>query len=87
MPLNPEHVAQIKKFVSTDHKGKPVNPAAMLHPNPMIARVLAARAVTMTDDERAALKSVMTPETLPALKKLLPELSKIFDKGMNANGG
>lgn len=86
MPLTPEHHAAIKKFTSTDHKGRPLNQKALLHPNPMIARVIAARAATLSDDERAALKSILNPQTAPAIQKLLPELSTILNKG-NANGG
>lgn len=86
MPLKPEHQAAIDKYTSTDHNGKAINKHALLKPNPMVSRILVARAATLSDDERNAVKSVLTPQTVPALKKLLPELSKLFDKGMSANG-
>lgn len=85
MPIKPEHQAVIDKFISTDHKGKPINKAALLKPNPMVARILAARAASLSDQERQSLQGVLTPQTAPALKKLLPELAKMFDKGMSAN--
>lgn len=90
MPVNPEHQQAANKFISTDHKGRALSPAhqkAMLHANPMVARILAARAQTLSDDERNALKGILTPDTAPALKKLLPELAKIFDKGLSGNAG
>lgn len=90
MPLKPEHKEAVDKFISTDHRGKPhsaAHKAAMLHANPMVARILAARAMNLTDEERQALKSVLTPQTAPALKKLLPELAKIFDQEVKVNGG
>lgn len=87
MPVHPTHEAAINKFTATDHRGKPLNQVALLHPNPMVMRILMARAKSLSDDERAALKGVLTPETTPALKKLLPELSQLFDKGMSTNGG
>lgn len=88
MPLKPEHKAVIDKFTSTDHHGKPLNRAAMLHANPMVMRILSARAAELSDDERAMLKQIITPQTIPVLKKLLPELSKILDRaGGQTNAG
>lgn len=90
MPIKPEHKVAADKFISADHKGKPISAAhrqAMLHANPMIARVLIARAQTLSDAERESLKGILTTQTAPALKKLLPELSKLFDTGLKANGG
>lgn len=90
MPIDPRVAAAAQKYTSTDHKGKPLSAAhqqAMLKPNPMVAKILAARAQSLSDDERNSLKGVLTPQTAPALKKLLPELAKLFDKGLSANGG
>lgn len=86
MPLNPDHKAAFEKFTSTDHKGKPLDQKALLRPNPMVARILLARAMSLSDEERAALKGIVTPQTAPALKKLLPELAKLFNQGQT-NGG
>lgn len=87
MPLKPEHKAVIDKFTSTDHRGKPLNRQALLHANPMVMRILSARAAELSDQERAVLKQIITPQTIPVLKKLLPELSKILDRSVNANAG
>lgn len=90
MPVKPEHQVAVDKYTSTDHKGQQLSPAhkqAMLHANPMIAKVLAARAATLTDEDRQAVKQILTPETAPALKKLLPELSKLFDAGLKTSNG
>lgn len=89
MPIKPEHKLAAEKFISTDHKGNALSEQhkqAMLQSNPMVARILVARAQMLSDDERNSLKSVLTPETAPALKKLLPELSKILDAGLNNAG-
>lgn len=89
MPIKPEHKVAAENYISTDHKGKPLSPAhkqAMLQANPMVSRILVARAQTLSDDERASLKTVLNPDTAPALKKLLPELSKLFDAGLNNAG-
>lgn len=89
MPIKPEHQQALDGYLNTDHKGNRLSPdhkKAMLKANPMIAKVLMARAVSLSDDERASLKGMVTPENTPALKKLLPELAQILDKGVN-NGG
>lgn len=89
MPLKPEHQATVDKYISKDHNGNKISAGAqkaMLQPNPMVSRILAARAATLSDDERAALKSAMTPASVPALKKLLPELANLMDRGMNNAG-
>jgi len=68
------------------HNGKPLNKDAMLKPNPTIAKVLAARVMSMNDAQKAALKSIVTPQSAPALKILMPELASVIDKGVG-NGG
>lgn len=83
MPYTPENKQKIDDFLKTDHKGKPIDRKALLHPNPMIARVLVARIMTLDDGEKQALKSILTPETAPALKKLLPELAEVIQKGIS----
>lgn len=87
MPLKPEHTARLNKLTATDHRGKPLDQKALLQPNPMVLRVLAARAQQLTDEDRSALKQILTPQTMPAIKKLLPELAKVMGQGMNANAG
>lgn len=86
MPIKPEHQKIIDKYTSTDHKGKSINKYALLKSNPMVARIITARLASMSDDERSSLKAIVTPQTGPALKILLPELAKLLDKGMSANG-
>lgn len=80
MPLKPEHKATIDKFTSTDHTGNPIDKTKLLRANPMIARALAARAATLSDEERQAISSLITAQTAPAVKKLLPELSQLLNK-------
>lgn len=86
MPLHPDHKTAIDKFTSTDHTGKAIDSSSLLKPNHLVARVIAARAASLSDDERSALKSILTPQTSAVLQKMLPELSSIMNKGMNANG-
>lgn len=82
----PEHKAAVDKFISTDHTGKPVDKKALLKANPMIAKALVARIMSMTPEQGQALKTIVTPQTADALKVLMPELAQLIDKDMN-NGG
>lgn len=84
--LKPEHQAAVDKYTSTDHNGKPINKAALLKANPMIAKALVARLASMTPEQAAAIKGILTPQSTEALKILLPELSQLIDKGAG-NGG
>ena len=78
--MTPEHEAALKKAVSS-HNGKPLDQKALLRPNAMVAKVLAARFLAMTPEQQAAIKKILTPETGPALKILMPEISKAIDTG------
>lgn len=80
--LTPEHKAALDKFTSTDHKGRPIDKAQMLKANPMIAKVLLARAMTLNDDQKAQLRQILTPSSAPVLKILLPEMTSLIDKGL-----
>lgn len=80
--LQPEHQAAVDKYISTDHKGKPINKAALLKPNPMIAKALMARMMSMSDEQRQAIKGILTAQSADALKVLLPELGKLIDQGV-----
>ncbi len=83
--LKPEQQAAVDKFTGS-HNGKPLDQKALLKPNPVIAKALVARAASMTPEQQAALKTIITPQSAPALKVLLPELAELIDKGM-ANAG
>lgn len=82
--LKPEQEKAISDFTSS-HNGKPLNTQAMLKKNTMVAKVLVARLMSMSDEQRAAIKTIITPQTSEALKVLLPELEQLIDKG-SANG-
>lgn len=86
--LKPEHKAIVDKYTSTDHKGKPIDKRALLQPNPMIAKALVARVMSMTPEQAQSLKTIVTPQTADALKVLMPELAKLIDKDVagGANG-
>lgn len=76
----PDHKAIVDKYISTDHKGKPIDKRALLKPNPMIAKALVARVMSMTPQQAASLKTIVTPQTADALKVLMPELAQLIDK-------
>lgn len=80
--LKPEHQAAVDKYLSTDHKGKAIDKKALLKPNQMIGKALMARMMSMTDEQRQAIKGILTPQTADALKILLPELGKLIDQGV-----
>ena len=79
--MKPEHKAAIEKFTAS-HNGKPLDQKAMLKPNPLLAKVLAARFVSMTPEQQESIKGILTPATAGALKILLPEMGEIIDRGM-----
>jgi len=79
--LKPEQKAVIDKFTAS-HNGKPLDQKALLKPNPMVAKVIVARFMSMTPEQQAALKKILTPETLEPLKILMPEMAQIIDRGM-----
>jgi len=79
MPLTPEHHAAIDTFTSTDHKGNKLDKKELLAPHPMMARIILARAKELTDQERQVLRSILTPQTMPVLKKMVPELEKVME--------
>ncbi len=82
--LKPEHQAAVEQFIGS-HNGKPIDKKALLHANPVIAKALVARVMSMTPEQQQAIKGMLTPQTADAFKILLPELSGLIDKGM-ANG-
>ena len=82
--MKPEHKDELQKFAS-EHDGKPLDQKALLKPNPMMAKVLIARILSMTPEQQQALKSIVTPETSEALAVLLPELASAMAKE-EANG-
>ncbi len=82
--LKPEQQGAVDKFIGS-HNGKPLDKEALLKPNPVIAKALTARAMSMNPEQQQAIKAIITPQSAPALKVLLPELSELIDKGM-ANG-
>lgn len=84
--LKPEHKAAVDKL-TLEHNGKKLNPKGMLKPNVMIKKVLAQRLMAMPDDQLQALKGLMTADTAPAIKALLPELGSLIDKQQGAAGG
>lgn len=76
----PEQKTLLQRFTGS-HKGKKLDPKQMLRPNTMIAKVLTARLMSMTPEQQAAIKSILTPQTIPALSVLLPELKDVMTKG------
>ncbi len=82
--LQPEHQAKMDKFIG-EHNGKPLDKKALLHANPVIAKALVARMMSMTPEQQQAIKGIVTAESADALKVLLPELKELIDKG--ASGG
>ena len=81
MALKPEHKEAIKAFTAS-HNGKPLDQKQLMKANPLIQKVLAARFASMTDEQQNALKKILTPETYPSLKILLPEVSELLDRGL-----
>ena len=79
--IKPEHEAKLKAFTAS-HNGKPLDQKALLRANPMVAKVIVARFVSMTPQQQAAIKKIVTPETVESLKILLPEAKGIFDFGI-----
>lgn len=75
----------LQKFTG-NHKGKKLDQKKMLRPVTMIAKVLIARIMSMTPEQHTALKAVVTPETIPVLKILLPELRDMLNKGLETGG-
>lgn len=84
--LQPEHKAKLQSFVS-EHNGKKLDPAKMMKANPMIAKILIARFMGMTDAQQQAIKGILTPDTADALQVLLPELSGIIKKTQQGVSG
>lgn len=82
----PEHKAALDKFTSTDHTGKTIDKKTLLKPNPMIAKALVARIMSMTPEQGQALKTIVTPQTADALKVLMPELAQLIDKDVSNAG-
>lgn len=80
--LTPEHKAAVNKFTAS-HNGKRLDRKAMVKPNPLVAKILVARIASMTDAQRQAIKTIVTPQSGEALKVLLPELSQLIDKGIS----
>lgn len=83
--MKPEHKAKLQEF-SGSHNGKPLDQKAILQPNQMVAKVLVARFLNMSDEQQQAIKGIVTPQTSDALKILLPELSNVIDKGATNAG-
>ena len=80
--LPPEQQDKINAFTGS-HNGKPLDQKALLKPNPVIAKALVARMVSMNPQQQQAIKSIVTPQTSDALKVLLPELGQLIDKGVS----
>ena len=49
--MKPEHKDELQKFAS-EHDGKPLDQKALLKPNPMMAKVLIARILSMTPEQQ-----------------------------------
>jgi hypothetical protein len=76
-----EHIAALNNFTAS-HNGKPLDQKSLLKPNAMLAKILVARFMSMTPEQQAAVKKVLTPETIEPLKILIPEMSNLLDRGM-----
>lgn len=83
--FKPEHKEAIKKYTSS-FKGKPLDQKALLKANPVIAKALVARIMSMPEDMQTSLKTFITPDVAPMLKILLPELAGLIDKSVNNAG-
>lgn len=79
--LKPEHKEKVQKLIAS-HNGKPLDQKKMLEANPMIAKILAARFMSMSEEQQDALKKILTVETAEPLKVLLPEIKDVFDRGV-----
>lgn len=83
--MEPGQQSKINDFIGS-HNGKPLDKKALLKANPVIAKALVARMVSMTPEQQQAIKAIVTPQSADALKILLPELGELIDKGIG-NGG
>lgn len=84
--LQPEHKAKLEAFTAS-HNGKPLDQKALLKPNEMMGKVLVARFMSMTPEQQQSLKGIVTPDTAPALKILLPEFMSLIEKGLTNGAG
>jgi hypothetical protein len=82
--LTAEHKSAMGKFTAT-HNGNKLDQAKLLKPSPLIAKVLVARIASMTPEQQASMKGILTPETKDALKVLIPEFSGIMEKKLEGN--
>ena len=76
-----EIINKLQQVVRT-HNGKPLDQKAALKPSALVGKVIVARFLSMTDEQRKAIKGISTPQTADALKVLLPELGKLIDQKM-----
>lgn len=83
--LHPDQQSKVDSFIGS-HNGKPLDKKALIKANPVIAKALVARMMSMSPEQQQAIKAIVTPQSAAALKILLPELSELIDKGVG-NGG
>ena len=82
--LEPKHKAILKKYIAT-HNGRPLDQKKMVEPNEMVKKVMIARLLSMTPEQQASLKQIVTPQTIGALNILMPGLAKMLER-KQANG-
>ena len=76
--------ADLQKYISS-HDGVPLNHADLLKPNEVVKKIMVARLLSMTDEQRRSLVGIFTPQTMVALNILLPGLHRLVER--KANGG
>jgi hypothetical protein len=82
----PEHKKKIEDYISS-HNGKPLDRQKMLQPNEMVAKVMLARYLHMTPEQQSSLAQIVTPQTIDALKILMPGIVTLLEKKQNATAG
>lgn len=81
MPPSPHEVA-LHRYVSS-HNGIPIDPRELVKPNEMVKKIMIARFLSMTPQQRQSLRAILTPQTAPALNILLPGIVKLLARGVN----
>ena len=62
-------------------------PTIDIRPNPAFQKILATRIKILPPQDAQVFESIITPQTVPVLTKVLPELQPLFDEMLKQGGG